>query len=41
MREFLEVYEENQEKVDYFLQESLRNIGKLSSHKKSKFCTTI
>lgn len=37
MREFLEVYEENQDKVDYFLQESLRNIGRLSSHKKINF----
>lgn len=37
MREFLEVYEENQEKIDYFIQESLKNIGKLSVHKKLNF----
>ncbi|AXH10767.1 hypothetical protein CP960_02630 [Malaciobacter halophilus] len=37
MREFLEVYEENQEKIDYFIQESLKNIGKLSAHKKLNF----
>ncbi len=37
MREFLEVYEENKEKIDYFLQESLKNIGRLSSHKKYNF----
>ncbi|MFY9073573.1 hypothetical protein CRU99_00395 [Malaciobacter mytili] len=37
MKEFLEIYEENKEKIDYFIQESLKNIGKLSSHKRYNF----
>ncbi len=37
MKEFLEIYEENKERIDYFIQESLKNIGQLSSHKKYNF----
>lgn len=37
MKEFIEVYEENQEKIEYFLQESIKNIGNLSAHKNYNF----
>ena len=37
MKEFLETYLQNQEDIEYFLQESLKNIGNLSLHKKSDF----
>ncbi|AXX93444.1 hypothetical protein CPU12_08795 [Malaciobacter molluscorum LMG 25693] len=37
MREFLELYEENSEKIEYYLQESLKNIGRLSPHKNYNF----
>ena len=37
MKEFLETYLQNQDDIEYFLQESLKNIGNLSLHKKSEF----
>ncbi len=37
MKEFLETYLQHQEDIEYFLQESLKNIGNLSLHKKSDF----
>lgn len=37
MKEFIEVYEENRDKIEYFLEESLKNIGKLSSHRRYNF----
>lgn len=37
MKEFLETYLQNQDDIEYFLQESLKNIGSLSLHKKSEF----
>lgn len=37
MREFLETYNQNQEDIEYFLQESLKNIGILTDHKKNDF----
>lgn len=37
MKEFLETYLQHQEDIEYFLQESLKNIGSLSFHKKSDY----
>lgn len=37
MKEFFETYIQHQEDIEYFLQESLKNIGSLSSHKKNNF----
>jgi len=37
MKEFFETYIQHQEDIEYFLQESLRNIGNLSIHKKNNF----
>ena len=37
MKEFFETYIEHQEDIEYFLQESLRNSGILSNHKKNNF----
>lgn len=37
MKEFFETYIQHQEDIEYFLQESLKNIGSLSSHKKNDF----
>ena len=37
MKEFFETYIQNQEDIEYFLQESLKNLGKLSNHKKNDF----
>lgn len=37
MREFIETYNQNQEDIEYFLQESLKNLGSLANHKKSDF----
>ncbi len=37
MKEFLEIYEQNQDKIEFFIQESLKNIGVLSIYEKSGF----
>ena len=37
MKEFFETYIQNQEDIEYFLQESLKNLGNLSNHKKNNF----
>lgn len=37
MKEFFETYNQHQEDIEYFLQESLKNIGGLSNHKKNDF----
>jgi hypothetical protein len=37
MREFFETYIQHQEDIEYFLQESLKNLGNLSNHKKNDF----
>lgn len=37
MKEFFETYIQNQEDIEYFLQESLKNLGSLSNHKKNDF----
>ena len=37
MKEFFETYIQHQEDIEYFLQESLKNLGNLSNHKKSEF----
>ena len=37
MKEFFETYNQHQEDIEYFLQESLKNIGSLSNHKKNDF----
>jgi hypothetical protein len=37
MKEFFETYIQNQEDIEYFLQESLKNLGSLTNHKKNNF----
>lgn len=37
MREFFETYIQHQEDIEYFLQESIKNIGNLANHKKNDF----
>lgn len=37
MREFFETYLQHQEDIEYFLQESLKNLGNLENHKKNDF----
>ena len=37
MKEFFETYIQHQEDIEYFLQESLKNLGSLSNHKKNNF----
>lgn len=37
MKEFFETYIQHQEDIEYFLQESLKNLGNLSNHKKNNF----
>lgn len=37
MKEFLETYNNNQEDIEYFLQESIKNLGNMSFHEKSDF----
>jgi hypothetical protein len=37
MKEFFETYIQHQEDIEYFLQESLKNLGNLTNHKKSEF----
>ena len=37
MKEFFETYIQNQEDIEYFLQESLKNLGDLSNHKRNEF----
>ncbi|MCT7561237.1 hypothetical protein ACN2C0_04630 [Aliarcobacter butzleri] len=37
MKEFFETYNQHQEDIEYFLQESLKNTGSLSNHKKNDF----
>ena len=37
MREFFETYIQHQEDIEYFLQESLKNLGNLSNHRKNDF----
>ena len=37
MKEFLENYKQHRDDIEFFLQESIRNIGDLSSCKKDNF----
>jgi hypothetical protein len=37
MKEFIETYKQHQEEIEFFLQESIRNLGSLTAHKKSEF----
>lgn len=37
MKEFIETYIQHQEDIEYFVQESLKNFGKLSNQKKNQF----
>jgi len=37
MKEFIETYKQHREDIEFFLQESIKNIGNLSVHKKLKF----
>ena len=37
MKEFLEIYEQNRDKIEFFIQESLKNIGDLSNYEKYNF----
>ena len=37
MKEFFETYIQHQEDIEYFLQESIKNIGNLNGHKKNDF----
>jgi len=37
MKEFLEVYEQNQDKIEFFIQESLKNIGNINIYEKNNF----
>lgn len=37
MREFFVTYIQHQEDIEYFLQESIKNIGNLTGHKKNDF----
>jgi len=37
MKEFFEAYIQNQDDIEYFVEESLKNLGNLSNHKKSDF----
>jgi len=37
MKEFLEIYEENRSKIEYFIQESIKNIGTLKNQEKSNY----
>ena len=37
MKEFLETYNQNQEDIEYFLQESIKNLGNLSFYEKTDF----
>lgn len=37
MKEFIETYIQHQEDIEYFVQESLKNFGSLTNHKKNQF----
>lgn len=37
MKEFIETYKQHKEEIEFFLQESIRNLGELTPHKKSEF----
>ena len=37
MKEFIETYKEHKEEIEFFLQESIRNLGSLTAHKKNEF----
>lgn len=37
MKEFIETYKQHQEEIEFFLQESVRNLGSLKTHKKNEF----
>ncbi len=37
MKEFLEIYEQNRDKIEFFIQESLKNIGLLTIYEKNNF----
>lgn len=37
MKEFIEVYETNRDKIEFFIQESIKNIGHLSIYEKNNF----
>ena len=37
MKEFIETYKQYKEEIEFFLQESVRNLGSLSAHQKSEF----
>lgn len=37
MKEFLEIYDQNQDKIEFFIQESLKNIGNINIYEQNKF----
>lgn len=37
MKEFIETYKQHQEEIEFFLQESVRNLGSLKAHKNNDF----
>ena len=37
MKEFIETYKQHKEEIEFFLQESIRNLGELTPHKDSEF----
>lgn len=37
MKEFLEIYDQNRDKIEFFIQESLKNIGNINIYEKNKF----
>jgi hypothetical protein len=37
MKEFIETYKQHQEEIEFFLQESVKNLGELKAHKKNEF----
>lgn len=37
MKEFIETYKNHQEEIEFFLQESIRNLGDLKAHEKNEF----
>ncbi|MGB1227505.1 MAG: hypothetical protein ACPG9K_06390 [Poseidonibacter sp.] len=37
MKEYIETYKQHQEEIEFFIQESIKNLGDLSTHKKDNF----
>ncbi len=37
MKEYIETYKQHQEEIEFFIQESIKNLGDLSTHKKDDF----